>query len=158
MTYRNFKQQHNCPHKLKCIVAKFSNRANGLISLDKALRKSELTEAMFLIKEKASFHHLDTAKWMTMEDFNALMPDRLIDEDEIKEGVVVHKNVRDGEFYVKILKKYNQNQVPPYDYIQDKITKVILSERKIQLLKKVRQNLYEKGKNDDKFEIYKYDQ
>ena len=38
-------------------------------------------------------------------------------------------------------KYYDENKIPPFDYIDGKITKTILSERKIELLKNYRQLL-----------------
>ncbi|MBK8349955.1 MAG: hypothetical protein IPL08_20960 [Saprospiraceae bacterium] len=152
------KNQYVLSHPVfKCIIAKIPAKVPGLSSVKTALNKSDMTEALFLIKEKAVYHHIDTAMFLTIEDLKSLVPADMINSKDLSNGKVIQKKEKEFEYFVKILKYYDENKIPPFDYIEGKITKTILSERKIQLLKTYRQELYEKGIAEKKFEIYKQD-
>lgn len=154
--YEMNKNQYLLSHPIfKCIIAKVPSKATGLSSLKIALGKSDLTEAMFLIKEKAVFHQIDVNKWITVEDFASFIPSDIIDNDELASGKVFQRKDKDYEYFVKILSYYDEKEIPPFDYIEGKITKSILSKRKIDLLKNYRQELYDKGVTDQKFEVFK---
>ena len=150
------KEQYILSHPiLRCMVAKVPAKSSGVSSIKSAFNKSDLTEALFLVKEKASFHFIDTAKWLTFGDLNAFIPDEMIERKQLSKNKVFQKKEGDSEYFVKILSFYDEKQFPPFDYIEDRITKVILSDRKINLLKHVRQNLYDKAVSDKEIEIFK---
>ena len=154
--YNDNKNQYILSHPiLKCVVAKIPIKASGFSAVRKAMEKSDLTETMFLFKENASFHFIDTAKWLTVEDLNALVPSGMIETERIEKGKVFQKKDKDSEYFVKIIRYFDENKIPPFEYIEDKINKVILSDRKIHLLKQFRQNLYDVGVSEKEFEIFK---
>ena len=79
----------------------------------------------------------------------------MLKETKISKAKVYQQKDGESEYFVKILNYYGENEIPPFDYIEDKINKIILSDRKINLLKNIRQDLYQKGKKNNEFEIFK---
>lgn len=61
-----------------------------------------------------------------------------------KKGYKDHLIINPNQYFVKILGNYNENEIPPLEYIDDKIEQVILNNRKTALLKSVREQLYQK--------------
>lgn len=154
--YDQYKNQYILSHPIfKCLIAKLPAKSPDLTNIKKALGKSDLTEALFLIKEKAVYHHIDTDLFMTTDDLKALLPPNMVEAKKIAPNKIFQDKYKDYEYFVKILDYYDENKIPPFEYIEVKIAKTILSERKIQLLKRYRQDLYENGISDKKFEIYK---
>ncbi len=144
--YSQNKNQYLLSHPiLKCVIAKVPSKSIGKTDLTKSLSKKDMTEAMFIIKEKATYHHLDTAAWITIADLNSLLPGNMLKNEKLSDGKVLKGKEGDSEFYVKILGYYDEKEIPPFDYIEGIITKTLLSERKIILLKKYRDDLFEKG-------------
>ncbi len=126
--YESFKNQYLLSHPIfKCVIAKVSSKASGLKDIKNALGKADMTESIFLIKEKAVYHHLDTAKWMTIEDLESLLPKGMIEISELSGGKVFQKKEKDYEYFVKIITYYDEKRIPPFDYIEGKIIKTILS-------------------------------
>jgi hypothetical protein len=140
----------------KCIIAKVPAKLKSEITnIRKALDKSDLTEAMFLIREKAIYHQLDTSLYVAKDDLESLVPGSLIYKLDKKSGNSYSVSDKDYEYFVKIIKYYDESSIPPFDFIESKIIKTILSERKNTLLKKYRQQLYDDALNKKIFEIYK---
>ena len=140
------------------MVAKIPSKSKNISSLKRLLESKDITEATFYIKEKASFHFLDTAKWITVDDLKALVPEKMLNDTKISKNKVYQQKDGESEYFVKILNFYSENEIPPFEYIEDKINKIILGDRKINLLKNKRQELYLQGKKNDEFEIFKLNQ
>ncbi len=138
---------------LKCLIAKISNKIKGVDNVEKALSKSDLTEAMILIKEKSVFHHLDTASWLTVDDVKGMIPLQMAEDYDFDTKKTYKYRDRDNQYFVKIVKYYGENEIPPLSYIKDKIAKVILTERKTILLKQVRKSLYDEAMRKKQIEI-----
>ncbi len=154
--YSGNQNQFSLSHPiLKCMVARIPSKTKNISSLKKLLESKDINEATYFIKEKASFHFMDTAKWITVDDLKSLVPEKMLKEATISKNKVFQQKDGESEYFVKILKYYGENEIPPFDYIEDKINKIILGERKINLLKNKRQDLYQKGKNNNEFEIFK---
>lgn len=153
--YEVNKSSYQLSHPIvRCLIAKVPEKVSSLPAIRSALNKDDMTEANFLVKENASFYHLETEKWMSLEELKSLLPDGMITEDQIKTGRVFQTKDNKHEFFVKILGHYDEKEVPPFEYIDSKITKSILSERKTNLLKQYRTSLYERGSEEGLFEIF----
>jgi len=157
--YTGNQNQFSLSHPiLKCMVAKIPSKSKNISSLKRLLESKDITEATFYIKEKASFHFLDTAKWITVDDLKALVPEKMLNDTKISKNKVYQQKDGESEYFVKIVNFYSENEIPPFEYIEDKINKIILGDRKINLLKNKRQELYLQGKKNDEFEIFKLNQ
>lgn len=153
--YQMNKAQYSLSHPVfKCIISKIPSSASGIQQVKSALQKSDLTEAMFLIKEKSIYHHIDTAAFMTVEDLASLLPPGTVKENELGRGKVFTAREGRYEYFYKIIAFYDENTIPPFEYISDRITKSILSERKKNLLLEYRQNLYNRALDDQIIETY----
>jgi len=153
--YEMNNSQYLLSHSIvKCILAKVSSKNKNLSNIKKALVKSDLTEALFLIKENADYHHIDVDKWLSKEDVRSLVPTGLLDDNDFKSGKVKEKKVDDFQYFVKIIEMYDEKQIPPFDFIESKITKSILIARKNKILTQYRTELYQKGAENGAFEIF----
>lgn len=156
--YENNKSQYLLSHPIvRCLIAKIPEKQPGIQAVKSALGKTDLTEALFLVKEKAVYHQIDADKWFSVEELRSLIPANMVSSEDIKSGKIFQKNDGDFEFFVKILNQYDAKEIPPFEYIESKITKSILSERKNNLLKQYRAKLYEKGMVNGDFEIFTVD-
>jgi hypothetical protein len=147
--YDQYKSQYILSQGIaKCIISKVSLKVQGTHALEKALDKNDKTEALFLVKEKSVFHHIDTARWLTKEDIKAMVPQGFAEKIDIESKRVQTYKDKEYQYFVKILRSYDESEVPPFSYISDKVAKVILSERKNTLLKQVRESLYSNAVKD----------
>jgi len=156
--YEEHKNMYLLSHPLfKCIIARVPARSHEIPILNKTFSKSDIESIMQVARERAAFHYLDTTAYMTMEDLQSLLPEGSLKKEDLAGHSMVHKRDKDHEIFVKVLRFYDEKTIPPFDFIEGKLTKSILSERKIQLLKNYREELYHKGLADKKFEIIKFE-
>lgn len=154
--YELTKDQYILSHSIyKGIVAVFPKNYAGSKELVSLLKKEDLSEAFFQIRNKATSSVLDLNKWYSLEEFSGIVPGGAMKmKDKLTKGSVLQFQHNGMECFVKIVDKYNENQVPPLEYIQDKIVKVILNNRKTALIKNIRQNLYDKAMASNKIKIH----
>ncbi|MFZ1456091.1 MAG: hypothetical protein WAT46_08615 [Saprospiraceae bacterium] len=143
---------------VKCLIAKVPESVKSLQAIKSALNKSDLTEASFLVKENAVYYNSDIDRWMSVEELKSLIPDGMVQTDQISTGKIFQKRDNKHEFFVKILGHYDEREIPPFEYIDSKITKSILSERKNTLLKQYRTTLYDQGSHNGAYEIFDFQQ
>jgi hypothetical protein len=141
----------------RCIIARVPLNARGIENLNTALQRKDLTEGLFLVRELAEYHQLDTSLFMTLEDVVTLLPEGSLANLVLREGSLHRINEGKYAYFLRVLSYHPAGTAPPYEHIADNIKKIILSERRIQLLKKYRQDLYNQGLESKRFKIFKID-
>lgn len=141
----------------RCIIAKVPANSRRLQEVKNSFQKADFTEALFLVRENAVYHQIDTSLFMTFEDIATLLPENMVQPSELRAGLTVSASADGFVHLLKILSFHNAGEAPPFEYIAEKIKKTILSERRIQLLKKYRQDLYKEGLEEKRFKIFKID-
>lgn len=156
--YESNKGQYHLSHPIfKCIIVKISSKSPSSLVIKSKLEKNDWSQLIGLIKSKSSTFYIDTTVYWTLDDIHPVIPEKMMTSNKLADGKVLYKKEKDYDYMVKILRFYNEKEIPPIDFIESKIIKSILSERKIRLLNKFRQDLYDKGVKENKFEIYKLD-
>ena len=64
------------------------------------------------------------------------------------------KKDKEFEYFIKVYYFYKKGSKPPFDYIEAKIVKILLNERKASLLKQKKQQLFDKEAGSSKVKNY----
>lgn len=153
--YDNKKAQFLLSHPiLKLMMAKISSKNKNLSQIEKSLKKDDLSEAFYILKDNASSLFVDTSRWLTLQEMNALFPENLLEKVDLNKTKFYRKKDGDYEYFVKILDYHSENSIPPFIYIRDRVDKLIVSERKNNILSQYRQTLYDEGIKKKSFEIF----
>lgn len=95
--------------------------------------------------EKHATNRMDNAdKWYTVDEFLSFLPHDTFKSSDIKNSKDLQKNHDDQEYFVKIYNVLDKNDLAPIPYISDNIKKLIIHQRKTQILNNIEQNLYQK--------------
>jgi hypothetical protein len=156
--YESHKGNYVLTHPaFRCIIARVPASSRRLQEVKNSLQKVDYTEALFLVRENAVYHQIDTSLFMTYEDIATLLPENMVQPTELRAGMSVSMAADGFVHFLKILSFHAAGEAPPFEYISEKIKKTVLSERRIQLLKKYRQDLYNEGLEEKRFKIFKID-
>lgn len=102
----------------------------------------------------AIVYQLEDSIWMNKDEMKADFPKEII--SSMRRGKEF-KEVHDGfKYYVKVMEVQSKNSDPPIAYVRDQATKFILHNRKIDIVEKTREELYQKATNKGHVKILDY--
>lgn len=100
--------------------------------------------------------HLDDSVWVNFEDVINNSP--LMDIPNKTDFLRRNKNyeIPDGDFiyFLKVSQYKIQNDTSPLEFVRDDVQKIILNKRKVELAKKLEEDIYENAVENEDFKIY----
>lgn len=87
---------------------------------------------------------LDDDKWYKLEEIAAILPEGTLSADNInsrREGTLSDSGIR---YYYRVLEALQGKTTAPFEYAREQATRIILHQRKQQLLEKWKEELYQK--------------
>lgn len=138
----------------KFIIAKIPAKSKGLDNFSDHWKKGNMGEIENYCKQNAEYSDLDINQWKTIDQLQSFLPKNLIPKTSLAEDRNIRKRDKDFEYFLKIEEYVEENKNPPFEYIEPKIVKVLLNERKRNLLRQRKQQLYDKEVGSSKVKIY----
>lgn len=135
-------------------LAKIPVKARGIDNFSEQWKKGNVVEIENFCKQHADFTDLDGSKWKSINELMAFLPKNLLSKSSLEEGKVYRKKERDFEYFIKIIKYAEEESNPPFEYIESKIEKVLMNDRKRNLLRQKKQQLFDKEANGSQVKIY----
>jgi len=105
----------------------------------------------------AKSYFLDTATWVRFDDLLDIIPIETYNQELFLKGSR-HISLSD-EDYIYLLTFVDfriKDDTSPLDFELNNIRKIIINKRKMNLIRQVRNDIYEKGVQNNEFEIYHY--
>jgi hypothetical protein len=131
---------------LKCLLLKLPPNAprNELNTLWYSRKTSDAAKLRSYAKQWAALALLDEKKWYKLEEVAALLPKGTLTSDNVssrREGTL-----SDGDFryYYRVLETVKGKETAPFEYVREQASKVILHKRKMELLERWKEDLYQK--------------
>lgn len=156
-----FYHQNNETYKivnpiLKGIYIIVPSNYQGLNGFKRNWIRQDKNEILDFIINNNLTASLNDSIWVTFEAFKNQLPQGLFSDDQYRSKKPVDK-VSDGkQYFVKVDEFLDIGEIAPLDYIEDKVEKVILYNRKIKLLKNIKEQLYQKELQLNRIKINRY--
>lgn len=135
-------------------VVRFPRTTKSLDNFYKDWKKGDLAAIAAFADSQADYSDLDGETWKTISQLETLLPKNFISRSWYGENKEMRKKHDDDEYFIRITRFASAGKVPPFEYIEAKIEKVILNERKIKLLKQKKQQLFDKEFGSSKVKLY----
>lgn len=144
--YENNKDQFQLESTiLKCQLLKLPPNApqNELNKLWYGRTASDAAKLRNYAKQWAALALLDTEKWYKLEEIAALLPKGTLSSDNV--GTRREGTLSDGDFryYYRVLETVKGKETAPFEYVKEQASKVILHKRKLELLERWKEELYQ---------------
>jgi hypothetical protein len=98
---------------------------------------------------------LDTSLWVSFDDLKRRIPIETYNQELFLKHKRTVKISDETNFYLlKFVDFKITDEISPYDLIKKNIRDIILAKRKIALIKKVRQEIFDQAALNNDFEIY----
>lgn len=99
--------------------------------------------------------YLDVDHWMRLDELTNIIPIEIFNaESFLKKNKFVCFDMNDYTYMVRFVDYLLEESTSPVDMVRDNIKSVILAQRKLNMLEKMKIDLYEKARHDRAFEVY----
>jgi hypothetical protein len=138
----------------KFIFVKFPSKTSNLDKFYKTWKEEDIPEeSISNVNKYGEYSDMDYKKWKPISQLESYLPKNLVSRSTLDDEASIRKKEKDYEYFIKVLDYYDQGDKPPFDYIQSKIEKVLLNERKKELIKDKKAQLYNKRANEVKIYV-----
>ncbi len=153
--YNEYGDQFLLPTKiLKYWIAVIPAKAKRIDKFFTDWKRGDSLKVLKYCNEQADFFEFRSYDWRTESELNSFLPVGLFKSKKYIKGAVLQKHSSNREYFVKIIDAIKENEIPPVTYIESKIAKVILNNRKQELLNRIRENLFKKQLNANNVKLY----
>ena len=102
----------------------------------------------------AANYFLNDSIWYKLELIQREMPEGAVNENAIRSNKVFQLSNDDYYYFLKILEIKDKKEIAPLTFIQEQASKVILHQRKIELLAKLKEDLYERASSRNGIKLF----
>lgn len=131
---------------LKCQLLKLPLRTsqNEINKLWYSRNPTDEARLAAYARQQAHLALMDKEKWYTLQEIAALLPKGTLSSDNI--GSRREGTLSDGDFryYYRVLEVVQGKTAAPFDYVKDQAKQIILHKRKLELLERWKEDLYQK--------------
>lgn len=100
-------------------------------------------------------YSMNDSIWIEFNELEAKLPKGAFNDKYYKKGDKdIYVKDRKYRYYLRLNEVRSAKKPAPFSYVQDDLSKVILKKKKMELLKKTEEELYEKALNKNNIEIY----
>ena len=85
----------------------------------------------------------EETNWISLSTFRDLVPAEVMSFESVKNKRKIKEEKEKYKFFLKINDFRDENEIPPLEFVQDQLTRVILHKRKQKILRDLTENLYE---------------
>jgi hypothetical protein len=153
--YDEYKQQYALGETiLKYTFVKLDKKNKSIVNdFNKLWNANKFDEIMTLSKSQAIYFQ-KSSDWELLNGLLVLLPKNSIEESSLRANQKIEKEDKDFKFFVKIEDVHRKGEIPPLEYITSTITKVILNERKTELIKNKKELLFEQNLENSNVKTY----
>jgi hypothetical protein len=136
------------------VVPKIISVKDSLKYLWKNATDINLARLKNICEEYELAHILDGSKWNEWENLAIYLPRNIDFEAFSKKGKDF--SIQDGEFevWVKILDSKKPQEIPPIEYVEEQLKRMLLLSRKTRLLEEKKEDMFDIAKRKGQIEIF----
>ena len=145
---------------LRCYFIKIPKTTPQSDSLQKWWNSPKSDNNLKKMQEFARNHArsyiLEDSVWTRADDLVKMLPEGTLVSEDISSGKELTMKNDDFQYYFRALGVMNQKEIAPLSYIKEQASKYILHQRKIQLIEKKKQEMYDLEMKKNNVKIYTY--
>ena len=136
------------------VVPKIISVRDSLKYLWKNATDVNLARLKNICEEYELAHILDGSKWNEWENLAVYLPRNIGFEEFSRKGKDF--SIQDGEFevWVKILDSKKPQEIPPIEYVEEQLKRMLLLSRKTKLLEEKKEDMFDIAKRKGQIEIF----
>jgi len=154
--YKNHREQFILQQTiLKGRVAAISKNKKGLDKFYTFWKDNDSTNISSYLKEHSIFDTDYQNTWTSSDQFSSTLPTEILNKITLDRSGDFRKRHDTLVYFIKIDDAIKENEIAPLSYIEDNIRKVIIHNRKRDILESIERSIYEKYLKSNKIQVYR---
>lgn len=159
--YEKNKEQYQLETPIaRCYFLKIPKPAPQSDSLSKWWNAPKSGDNLMKLKSYAKLHArayiLEDSVWTRVDKIAEMLPKGTLSTDNMSRDKELTMKDDDFQYYFRALGVMNKQEIAPLSFIREQASKYILHQRKIQLLEKKKQEMYDTELRKNNVKIYSY--
>ncbi|MGK0389452.1 MAG: hypothetical protein ACI94Y_002192 [Maribacter sp.] len=154
--YNSYKTHFESDNSAKrCKFMKLPKKAENMKKAEKwwtSDDEKDLDALANYCKENAVIYQLEDSIWITNEELEKEFPKSVL--SSLKKGKNLEKTEGDFKYYIQVLETQSKNSEPPLGYVRNRATNFILHNRKLEIVEKKKEELYQKAERKGHVKYY----
>jgi len=156
---KSFYEQHSYNFNtneplLKFWFAKIPAKRKGLDKFFERWKKNDREYVLDYCKENAAIFDLNDSDWNAVSKAKQFFPETLLKKISFEKKKNYQYNHNNFEYFLSIKSVIKTGDSEPMAYIEDKLIKLILLQRKSEMLDQLRKNLYQEALENNQVVFY----
>lgn len=139
----------------KARIVKIPDNAKRIERFYRNWKKNDTTAINKYIEENATFDSAENDGWHTIEHYLSYLPKSRFTTKDFAKKRDIQKHDGSFEYFIKVDEFKDKDEIPPLSYVSDQMRKVIINQRKKDLLKKIEKKLYQNYMTSNKIKVFK---
>jgi len=154
--FENFVLRQNIIRCLFAIVPLEVPQVNNFRQLIRSYPDTDLEEIQSYCYRFATKSSLETAMWLNFDEVISSTPLANIQDRVtfLKGNSFVETSDENNYYFIRILDYKISNQISPLEFIKDDIVSILINKKKVELRKKLEDEIYKIAEEKNEFEIY----
>lgn len=154
--YNNYKSHFKSDNSAKrCKFMKLPRKVENLKKAEKWWDSDDEKDLEALIEyceDNAIVYQLEDSIWVTNEELEKDFPKSVL--SSLKNDKDLEKTEGDFRYYIKVLETQSKNSEPPLGYVRTHATKFILHNRRLDIVEKRKEELYQEAERKGHVKYY----
>ncbi|MBX2816517.1 MAG: hypothetical protein KTR24_10980 [Saprospiraceae bacterium] len=116
--------------------------------------EKKFRKVLSLCNQYSSSFYLNDSIWHDIEEIKAEMPPGSVNNAVVRNNRELKISNDSGYFFLKILEVKDEEEIAPLTFIEEQASKVILHRRKLELLEKIKEDLYDRASSQNRIKVY----
>lgn len=136
-------------------IVKIPDNAKRIERFYRNWKKNDTTAINKYTAENAIFDTVEDTDWHTVDHFLSFLPENRFKTRDFSKKGDIQKHHDTYEYFIKVTDYKSQNEVPPLAYVREQMRKVIIHQRKKDLLNRIEKDLYQTYLKSNKIKVFK---
>lgn len=135
-------------------ISRADAKKDNLMKLWKGFPQQNFEKLIAYASEHAQTNWSDSTAWYEMKMVTQLFPEGTLSPRAVRSNQGVVKEDRDYVYLLYPLEVYQENDVAPLDRIREHAARFILHQRELELLEKIKKEIYDRDIQNERVKIY----
>jgi hypothetical protein len=131
-----------------------ASKKDNLLKLWKGFPDKTFNEVLAYAQEHAITNWSDSTEWHEMKMVTQLFPEGTLSPGAIRSNQSVLREDREYMYLLYPLEVYQENDIAPLDRIREHAARFILHQRELELLEKIKKEIYDRDIQNERVKIY----